>query len=450
MSFIRPVTAVAGNQVFPLSISSNGRFLQQANGAAFFINGDTPWSITTELNSTQLTTYMNDRQSKGFTALMFEAMNVRFSNNSPTYLNTNGDKPFTTTSFTSATFESQVAAYWTNVDSIVNAALARNMLCIMHPCYLGFGGGSGTSGDQGWDFQQMAATTAHLQSFGQFLASRYTQGNVIWCMGGDYGDNLHLTQQWNIAIGIQSVTPNAIFTGHGGRTDTGYGDWNGMTGFSTTKWLNSLYTDFNGGTGTPEYTYAANAYNTANTGGVARPFVLLEAYYDGELGSAADCRRQAYSTVLGGGCGHFFGNNPIWSFGDPNGDSNVGVATALGSLTTTATTQMTYVGALFTAYHWEKLVPKTDTTLVTTALGSGTSRIFPSLASDGTLAMVWNPSATAATVNMAAMTGVSSVRARFYDTTAGTYSNVTGNPFTPSGTQSITWPGEAILVLDQA
>jgi hypothetical protein len=49
-----------------------------------------------------------------------------------------------------------------------------------------------------------------------------------------------------------------------------------------------------------------------------RPFVLLETTYEGEHDSTPDqIRRQAYWAMLGGACGQFFGNNPIWHFDGP-------------------------------------------------------------------------------------------------------------------------------------
>ena len=54
---------------------------------------------------------------------------------------------------------------------------------------------------------------------------------------------------------------------------------------------------------------------------------------------------------------------------------------------------MRYVKQLFGAFEWWKLEPKTDTSLVTTALGSGKSRICPALASDRSFAMVWTTGA---------------------------------------------------------
>ena len=49
-----------------------------------------------------------------------------------------------------------------------------------------------------------------------------------------------------------------------------------------------------------------------------RPFVMIGSAYEGEHRATADrIRRQAWWAVLSGGCGQFFGNNPIRYFDGP-------------------------------------------------------------------------------------------------------------------------------------
>lgn len=402
---------------FPLSVAPGGRYLQTASGQPFLVHGDTPWSIAVQLTRAQIDTYLDDRQAKGFNAILFNAIEHFYSDGSPAYRNAEGNVPFTTMTDFAAPNE----AYWGLDDYIYNGALARGIQPFINPGYLGISGGS-----EGWMSEITAETAGDLQSYGAWLANRYPL--AVWSAGGDYGGTtIERDKQWNIFTGIRSVNPSAIITGHGARTESAYPLWNGYTGFN----LNNIYTD-----GT-EYTYAATEY--ARTGPM--PFVLLEGRYDGE-GTAVEVRRQPYAAVLSGACGHFFGNTPIWRFGS----QGVGAAASLGSLTTTGTTQMGYFRALMLAYAWEKLQPKTDTSLVTTTLGTGTSRIIPARASDGSFAMIWTPSVNF-TVAMSAL-APSSVRGRWYDPTTGAYSAASGSPFANTGTQAFTAPGERVLVLD--
>ena len=63
----------------------------------------------------------------------------------------------------------------------------------------------------------------------------------------------------------------------------------------------------------------------------------------------------------------------MWGFGEPHVSGGSGPANALSTaLNTTATQQLAHVRSLFLAYPWWTLEPKTDASVVTTGLGSGT------------------------------------------------------------------------------
>lgn len=424
-----------GGGMFPLSVSANQRYLQTAGGQPFLIHGDTPWSLQVQLTAAQMDTYLDDRQAKGFNAVLFNLVEHLFSSQSPAYRDVVGNDPFTGMSFGSVDWDNLAEAYWARVDYAINAALSRGILCMVQPAYLGFGGGSGQAGDQGWDGEVNNASDANLQAYGAALATRYSQANIIWCMGGDYNPPTP-AKQWNIATGIRSVRPSAIITAHGNRLTEAYTVWAGQTGFN----LNNIYVDHDG----VAYSQAAAAY--ARSGPM--PFFFIEGAYGG-ASPDADVRRQIYHALLSGACGHFYGTYPVWGFGEPVANGGGGAAAALsGSLDLTSTLEAGHALALFSSYAWHLLEPKTDTSLVTTSLGSGTSRICPARASDGSFAMVYTGGSNF-TVNMAAFTP-SSVRARWFNPTTGAYSTASGSPFANTGTQAFTAPGERVLVLDPA
>jgi hypothetical protein len=420
---------------FPLSVSSNGRYLQQADGTPFFMNGDTPWQLVGNCTNAQITTYLEDRAAKKFNAIMIEAPTAYFATQSPLYNNVDGIAPFTSTSYTAASFESLNNTYWSRVDHAINEAKRLGIVVVFLPAYLGSGGGGGGSGDQGWDYQVDAASDANLQTYGATLATRYTQGNIIWCMGGDYNAP-NIAKGWNIATGIRSVTPNALISYHGGRGSSGYSQASGQTGFN----LNNTYTDG------LEYTYCATEY--ART--PAMPFFHIEGWYEGDGGlTDAGYRRQAYATMLSGGlAGHLLGVAELWGLGGYGASTTAAEALA-NHLNTTVANDMTHFYDLFQSVQWWKYEPKTDTSLVSSSLSSGASRIIAARASDGNSAMVYTPSGSTVTVVMSAMTP-GSVRARLFDPTVGTFSTVSGSPFANTGTQNIATGGERVLVLDAA
>lgn len=418
---------VANDVVFPLAVSANGRYLQTAGGEPFLINGDTPWQLVGNCTTAEITEYLEDRASKLFNALLIETPTAYFATQTPLYNNRNGDAPFTSTSYSTASFDSLNEDYWAIVDHAVNEANRLGIAMFMSPAYLGFVGG-----EQGWNVQVNAESDADLQTYGATLATRYaSQANVVWVMGGDYNAP-NVAKQWNIALGIRSVNPAALITYHGGRPTSAYANAAGQTGFN----LNNIYTDG------VEYTYAATEY--ARSGPL--PFFLIEGHY--ESGDNAQLiRRQAYATILSGGCGHFYANSQLWGLGGYGFYSTAAAAMA-AQLNSTGALDMAHVATLFAAYDWSLLVPKTDSSLITTALGSGDARIIGALASDGSFAMIWTPSQNF-TVSMSVFAS-SSVRARWFNPTDGSYSTASGSPFNNTGTQAFTAPGERVLVLDAA
>jgi len=435
-AFAGPTGSVAG--IFPLSVHASGRYLVQANGNPFFIHGDTAWSLVGQLSNAEIDTYLNNRAAKGFNTVLFSAPEYLYTDNSPSYANEDGAVPFNpATSFTNP-----VAAYWNRVDYAVNAARSRGMVCIINPAYNGFSGDGGANYGDGWGNIINSLSNATLQAYGVFLANRYTQGNIIWCAGGDYAFASTITKQWNIFTGIRSVRTTDIITAHPDSSqDDPYAYWSGFTGFS----LNNVYTYETAG----DYVYEEAALAYGRSGPM--PFIYFEGKYENsDSFTLAMLRHQSYGSILAGGCGQLYGNNPVWHFDSPNWASEPYSGTWNTHLNDTGTTQQPYVKALFAAYEWWKLQPKTDTSLVTTSLGTAGSRIYAALASDATFAMIYKPVSGSSTVSLAALSGTTSIRARYYDPTTGVYSDPTeGTTFSPSGTQAFNWPGERVLVLDQ-
>jgi hypothetical protein len=84
-----------------------------------------------------------------------------------------------------------------------------------------------------------------------------------------------------------------------------------------------------------------------------------------------------------------------------------------GNLDTAATAQIARVKTLFSADARHLLVPKTDGSLASSSLGSGSSRVCPALAFDRSVAMVLTTGASI-TVNLAAL-APSAIRARCFN-----------------------------------
>ena len=64
-----PTGVVSGNGEFPLSVSSNGRYLKDATGAPFLVVGDSPQSLTGDNSVATAESFIYDRASQGFNAI---------------------------------------------------------------------------------------------------------------------------------------------------------------------------------------------------------------------------------------------------------------------------------------------------------------------------------------------------------------------------------------------
>lgn len=421
-----PAAASPGLGQFPLSVSANGRYLQQANGTPFLIQGDVPYSIAVQCTRTEATTYLDDMAAKGFNAAWISFTEHKASNNTPRWRNVEGEIPFTS----GTDYGSMNEAYWNFIDFIVAACKARGILVMVTPAYWGITSVS----EEGWDTEVLAESDADLQSYGAFLGNRYkASGNLLYIRGGDQnmsaGDR---TKQNQIFTGILSADPAAIVTAHATTGSSSRDVWP-----DNELQLDLLYRWEAYG----QYVYEAvkASYDLSPT----MPALFFEGQFSGSADDAL-MRRQAWQAVLSGSPGQVAGDSIIWHFSSADWDSTPWTT----RLNATWRTQMGYVSALLRAYSWWLLVPKDDTSLVSSSLGSGTGRLCPALASDGTFAMVWVPTSQSVTVVKSALTP-SSIRIRLYDPTNGSFSTHTASTAN-TGTINVDTGGERVVVIDAA
>ena len=414
---------------FPIRVEVGKRYLVDGGGRPLLLHGDTPWSLVGQLTDAQIDAYLADRKARGFTAILFSAPEAYYTNQSPAYLNVDGVAPFVPMPRFSAPNE----RYWRRVDHAVDGAKTRGMICVLNPAYLGYQ-------TDGWLAAVDAAADSELFEYGQWLARRYAQGNVIWSMGGDHDTPRSLlTKQWNIALGIRSVRANDVITAHqmsdADNADDAYTYWSDYAGFNL-NWVYGYETN-----GKFTYQLCEQAY------GREMPFVGFEFKYEGSADATpAMLRRQSYGALLSGACGQFYGNNPVWHFGSPRWSESY-TGTWQSNLDSAGVRQQTHVHALFSAFAWWKLVPAIDASLVTSALGSGAGRLYPALASDRSFALIYVPAASTVSVRFAALASPN-VRVRFYDPTLGTFEPVFANSMGNSDPVPLSTPGERIIVLD--
>jgi Protein of unknown function (DUF4038)/Putative collagen-binding domain of a collagenase len=416
-------TITTPNPNFPLKLSANGHYLTTQDGTPFFIAGDTPWNIINQGTNSDIDTYLADRASRGFTALVVELVDNTYSTRSPN--NIDGVVPYTVP----GNFSTYNPAYYDRFEYLVDRADSYGIAVFCWPLYIGY-----NCGVDGLGQLVAADTTAHLQSFATYIGNRFkNKGNIVWVMSGDTdpfacGLNAKVDA---FATALKAADPNHLITEHNARNSEGVTPWlpGGVPSWYT---LNSTYTD--------NFTYSLSqtAYNRSPT----RPFVLLEARYENAGVTRSELRAEAYWSILSGNCGYMFGNCPLWGLGSGQGHSLcAGTPTDWHVQLNSAWSQdNSRFKNLFTSVAWQTLVPDFAHTVVTAGYGSGTTTVTTARASDGSFVMSYLPSLNSVTVNMARLTG-SSVRARWYDPTNGTYTTVSGSPFPNTGIRVFTPTG---------
>ena len=198
-------------------------------------------------------------------------------------------------------------------------------------------------------------------------------------MGGDFTPKKE--DQWvvaEVAEGIREEDSTHPMSGHGSPENSA------VVAFGNQKWLtvNSVYS------------YEKTFFRPVQTEyqrRPIRPFVLIESTYEGEHNSTPDqIRRQAYWAMLGGACGQFFGNNPIWHFDGPGLFPTR--ATWQESLGGTGSRDMAWLRDLFVGLPWHRLEPEQNHAIVTDGYSEGTATALTAQTADKRLSVTYIPS----------------------------------------------------------
>lgn len=412
---------------FPLVIAPDGRSLVDRSGAPFLINGDTPWSLMVGLTDDEATRYLDDRVERGFNTILVNLIEHRFAKDPPQ--NVYGIAPFATPE----DIRTPDDVYFDRCVGIVEKARDRHLLVMMTPAYLGFGGG-----DEGWWQALASRTTSEVEDYGMYLGSKFRGlANVVWVMGGDYWDPDVLTRTRSLVAGLKS----------GGRTDWLFTYHTGPNRSSSEVVGNEAWLDIDA-----TYVYEDLVAELEQDYGRSptRPFLLFESRYEQEPDPPAprlELRSQAYWSVLTGGMGALFGNNPIWNFEnhalyayDGTWESNLGSAGA---------TDRTRFAELFLARDWSELEPDRSGTVLIGGRGSGSGSSYAAKSRDSTSVIVYTPLQRELTIDMTELSG-SNVDALWFAPQSGAYSTI--GTFPNTGSRRFTPPGAGdwVLLLEAA
>jgi hypothetical protein len=394
--------------VFPLRVEASKRYLVTAQGDPFLIHGDTPWTLITQLTRAEADQYLEDRRQKGFNTILVELIESYFSVNAPA--NIYGEPPFTVP----GEFSTPNEDYFAHAEYVIAKAREKGMLVMLTPAYLGFDGG-----EKGWYDAMQAAGTTQLRGYGQYLATRFgAYDNILWVHGGDYNPPSRGGMR-AIVEGILDVEQTSLHTFHGSRGTSALG-WLGPT----ETWLdvNDIYT-----TKDTVVAEAQGEYERATM-----PFFLIEDYYEDEFSTIpTDTRAQAWQAVLSGAMGQLMGQADVWRFTPGVWQSK---------LDTEGASTMIHLRNLLESRAWWTLEPDFGNTFLTSTPGTGVGRAVAAVASDRSFALLYSRNIKTLTVDIGSLNGAT-VRARWYDPTSGTYTDVAGSPFAASGSRDFTPTG---------
>jgi hypothetical protein len=335
---------------FPIKVSENNRFLVDQNNNPFFYQADTPWLIFLKMKPAEMEQLMDIRFRQGFNVLQTTALPAH------------PDKPFDISGempFHNNDFSLPNEKYWTNIRNGVLLAGKKGFLVGIVPAWKGCCGGN-------WNQVILDNGTAKCRLYGQFLGKFFAGcENLFWIQGGDNDPQAHTDHYREIAMGIAEFMPHVLQTYH---ASSGHSSSDVMN-YLDHSWMNFswTYTYFPEKYGVWIYIMGWNALphvyqmnHIEYRKYPLKPFVLGESQYEGEDSSSYSplqgqdvVRRQAYWSVLSGGCGHAYGS---WNWSIKKDWRKVEFDPGAN--------QMKYVRNFFESFPWFKLVPDLDRKII--------------------------------------------------------------------------------------
>jgi hypothetical protein len=412
--------------VFPLKAVPGARYLVDQGNQPFFWAGEAAWSLIVQLSGTDADRYLNNRKEKGFTVIMVNLIEHKFSTKPPA--NFYGELPFTGSPFITPNEK-----YFEHADSVIESAFRHNIMVMLYPLYLGYG-----CKDEGWCAEVNNASAEDLYAWGKYVGNRYKKfSNIVWLIGGDNDPSPVKEKVLAMIKGMREMDKIHLFSAHNQPETMAVTPWPGE------QWL----------TVNNVYSYDSliyQRYRKAYEHKPVLPFFQIESAYENEHNSTPqELRSYACWAILSGAMGHVFGNCPIWHFGAAKKWCNT--VDWQKEMDNKGSVSMDYLQRLFRSRAWQTLIPDFENRIITS--GSGTwgtkDRIATAITSDGNTIIAYLPSKRMVTVEMSKIQGMNA-KCWWYNpssgkaTEIGTYASSGIRNFTPGS------EGDWILVIDNA
>ena len=417
----RAVIALTGTvppSTFPLKVSTNGRYLAGQDDKPFLMMGDCPQGGMVGLSVSDANYFFANRASYGINTVWINLLSGTTFGGRSDFSTYDGILPFTALN----DYATPNPAYFSRVDAILDAAANNGIAVWLNPA-------------ETIDSLSVMLSNGinKCYDFGKYLGNRYKNfDNIVWAPGNDFqtwSDPSHTAVVHAVASGIKQTDSRHLHTvmlDGPISSSTDNGAWSDLLDF------NSAYTYF------PTYAEVVTDYDLSPT----RPVIMCESCYEFENGADAErLRREIYWTFLSGGRGYIYGNGYVWPI----------TSSWKSHLNTTGIAQLAYCRDLLQSRAWHTLAPDQAHTLVTAGFGTYSSggTMYSSISTndyataarntDGTLALIYVPTARTITIAMTAFSGP--VNGRWYDPTTGTYQAIIGSPFLNVGSLAFSTPG---------
>jgi hypothetical protein len=427
---VLPYSAQLQAQRYPLKMSENRRYLIDQDGHPFLIRGDSPHSLIVNLTYTDADFYFSTISGYGINSVWIELVCNDYCGGRKDASTYNGVYPFTRTGDLTSPNET----YFLRADSMIRIAARYNICVFLDPCETG-----------GFlDIMKKNAPSGCTMN-GEYLGNRYKDfDNIVWLSGNDFQtwktDNAADSAVSSVARGILKYDKRHIHTVEL--------DYNTSGSLDDRSWgpiicLCASYTYF------PTYSQVLGDYNRAAG---KMPVFMIEANYEfehntGPMTRLKTLRMEEYWSMTSGACGQLYGNGYTWRF-RPAGDTSLW-ADWKSHLQTPGLLQMKYNGLFFGLEKWYELIPDQNHNILVSGYGTFNNNNVDIIKNDyataaytldGTLAIIYIPSARTVTVNLGKLKG--QVSAQWYDPAGNTFVTVKGSPFANRNKHDFVTPGK--------
>jgi hypothetical protein len=307
MIAVVPLATVQADDLPPVKVSENKRFLVTGDDKPFFWLGDTAWELFHRLDREQADAYLTDRASKGFTVVQAVALAELDGLNAP---NPYGHRPLVENDPAQpAVVDGGENDYWDHVDYIIERANSKGVYVGLLPTW-------GDKWNKKWGVGPEIFTPENAAAYGEWLGKRYRDAGVIWIVGGDrpIESDTHRKIVEAMARGLRKGDEGRhLITFHpmGGQGSSQY--------FHEADWLdfNMRQNGHNAG-----YQESYDKTRADYDRKPVKPVLDGEPIYEDHPISfsaeknghsiSADVRRPLYWDLFSGACGHTYGHHSVW------------------------------------------------------------------------------------------------------------------------------------------